>query len=154
GYFVPAPRSSWSDGQYLYMSGFSGTALKLDLDGGAQTFLPQVPFNVGPIAGAAGRLFVAATSGSQLGSLQLETGMFTPISLPADNLSISALWSDGAGVYVAQGAYLKAQVIRRVDLASGTVTTFAGKAPVGQFANGAGTEARFQNPKGIWGDGR
>jgi hypothetical protein len=153
GYFVPAPRSSWSDGQNLYMSGYSGTVLKLDLDSAAQTFLPAAPFTIGPIVGAAGRLFVAATSGPQLGSVQLDSGAFTPISLPADGLSISALWSDGVGLYVAQGPYLKAQVIRRIDLASGVVTTYAGIAPIPQFANGTGMAARFQTPQGIWGDG-
>ena len=94
GYFVPGPRSMWADGKSLYISGYSGTVKRVDLATGTQTPLPAVPFNVGPIVGKAGRLFVAGIAGAQLGSLSLDTGAFTPIPLPPDNLSISALWSD------------------------------------------------------------
>lgn len=147
GYFVPGPRDMWSDGQNLYLTGYSGTVKKLDIASGEQTFLPPVPFNIGPIAGAAGQLFVGAISGPQLGSIRLDTGEFAPIALPADNLYITALWSDGVSLYVAQG-----QVIRRIDLATGDVSTFAGLSQATGFANGAGTQARFWAPLGISGD--
>ena len=38
GYFVPGPRSMWSDGQNLYITGYSGTVKKLDIASGQQTF--------------------------------------------------------------------------------------------------------------------
>src|SRR5204863_1916427 len=97
--------------------------------------------------GAAGQLFVGAISGPQLGSIRLDTGEFAPIALPADNLYITALWSDGVSLYIAQG-----QVIRRIDLATGNVTAFAGVPQVVEFANGVGTQARFRAPFGIAGD--
>src|SRR5262249_12120772 len=123
GYFVPGPRSASSDGQSLFLTGYSGTGKKLDLTTGDQTFLSPAPFNIGPIAGSSDRLFVAATTKAQLGGVNLNTGEFTPIPLPDDNLLISALWSDGANLYMAQGTYLRGQVIRRIDLNTGVVTT-------------------------------
>jgi sugar lactone lactonase YvrE len=149
GYFVPGPRSMWGDGQSLYITGYSGTVKKLDIASGGQTFLPSVPFNIGPITSAAGLLFVGAISGPQLGSVRIDTGEFTPIALPADRLSITALWGDGVGLYVAEGS-----VIRRVDLATGNVTEFAGVPQVAEFANGIGPQARFSAPKGLWADGQ
>jgi len=53
-------------------------------------------------------------------------------------------WSDT----VAQG-----QVIRRIDLATEEVTTFAGVPQTPEFANGIGSQARFRAPFGISGDG-
>jgi len=162
GYFVPGPRSAWSDGDNLYLSGYSGAVKKLDLASSAETLLPAVPFTIGPIAGAAGQLFVASTTGSGLGRIRLDTGEFTPISLPEVNVNvrpISALWTDGANLFVAQGLYLRAQVIRRIELATGAVSTIAGVERVPEFVNvpdaadGIGQDARFRTLTDIWGDG-
>jgi len=128
------------------VSGYSGTVKKVDLSApGDPISLPSLPFNVGPIAGAAGRLFVASTTGSNLGILQLDSGEFTPIvTAPA---GIRALWSNGASLYVATG-----RVIQELDLATGTVTTIAGVNSSSGFADGVGPAARFDDPGVIWGD--
>ena len=56
---------------------------------------------------------------------------------------------DGETLFVADGS--TNHCIRRVDLATSTVTTFAGSAVQGQSGseNGIGTEARFYHPGGI-----
>jgi hypothetical protein len=165
GYFVPGPRSAWSDGSSLYLTGYSGTVKKLDLASGAQSQLPPVPFTIGPITGAPGELFVAARSGPGLGRIRIETGGFTPIALPDVDVnvsSISALWADSGNLYMAQGPYLHAQVVRRIDLRTGTVTTIAGVDHIPEFvsvsdaadaANGVGPAARFRTLTDIWSDG-
>ncbi|HYR85408.1 MAG TPA: hypothetical protein VE422_15080 [Terriglobia bacterium] len=152
GYLQPGPRSSWSDSQSLYLTGYSGTVKKVDLATAEQTFLPAVPFNIGPITGTTGRLFVAAKTGSQLGSISIDTGEFTPIALPADK--ITALWTDGSSLYVAVGdpQNRDGQAIRRVDLSTGAVFAFAGVVRTSESADGVGAAARLQNPEGIWGD--
>jgi len=154
GYFQPGPRSSWADNQSLYLTGYSGTVKKVDLSTAAQTFLPAVPFDIGAITGTGGRLFVAAKTGSQFGSISIETGAFTPIALTA--AKITALWADGSSLYVAVGDPQNSdgQAIRRMDLSTGAVFAFAGVMRTSEFADGIGAAARFQNPEGIWGDDR
>ena len=153
-YFVPGPRSAWSDTQSLYVSGYSGTLMKIDLASGTQSFLPAVPFFIGAISGLPDRVFVAAASGSQLGSVDRATGVFTAIAGLPSTLSISALWSDGAGLYVAVGSDLSGQAVERIDLATGNITLVAGYVPIREFTDGVGGAARFQNPEGVWGDGQ
>jgi len=152
GYLQPAPRSLWADSQSLYLTGYSGTVKKVDMATGVQTLLPAVPFDIGPITGTTGRLFVAAKIGSQLGSVSIDTGEFTPIALAADK--ITALWTDGSSLYVAVGHPQNSdgQAIRRVDLSTGAVFAFAGVVRTSESADGAGAAARLQNPEGIWGD--
>ena len=58
----------------------------------------------------------------------------------------AGLWNDGAGtLYVADEANY---AIRTVDLASGTVSTYAGGTREGS-SDGTGTQARFTGPQGI-----
>jgi len=62
----------------------------------------------------------------------------------------SRVWSDGTNLYVTD---LRNSVIRKVVIATGAVTTLAGKAGNSGNANGIGPAARFTRPAGIWGDG-
>jgi hypothetical protein len=64
--------------------------------------------------------------------------------------SPEALWGDGTFLYVADR-----RRIRRIRIADGDVTTFAGPVAdiVGQSTDGIGNQAIFQYIRGIWGDG-
>ncbi len=58
----------------------------------------------------------------------------------------AGLWNDGAGtLYVADEVNY---AIRTIDLATGTVSTYAGGTSVGS-SDGTGTQARFTGPQGI-----
>src|SRR5207253_10909147 len=61
-----------------------------------------------------------------------------------------ALWGDGANLYVCD---FWNNTIRRVEIATGRVSTFAGKANARGYADGRGSDARVNLPKAIWGDG-
>ncbi|MCK5235591.1 MAG: hypothetical protein KAR06_01285, partial [Deltaproteobacteria bacterium] len=58
--------------------------------------------------------------------------------------------TDGVSLYVSEPDN---HTIRKIDIASGTVTTLAGKAGVSGTINGTGTEARFDAPLGLTNDG-
>src|SRR5207249_9313985 len=58
------------------------------------------------------------------------------------------LWGDGAYLYVTDR-----QTIRKVNIATGDVTTLAGVDGLGGAADGLGSAARFSLPTGLWGDG-
>lgn len=69
-----------------------------------------------------------------------------------DSVGAAARFTYPRGVAIA-GGYLvvseSAHVIRRIDLATGAVTTLAGQAGVSGFADGIGTAARFAEPYGV-----
>lgn len=60
-----------------------------------------------------------------------------------------AVTTDGTFVYVADGAHL----IRRIEIATGVVTTIAGQAGICTYVDGTGTAATFCNPHGLTTDG-
>jgi hypothetical protein len=60
------------------------------------------------------------------------------------------IWGDGSNLYITDIANL---TIRKLNLASGAVTTIAGTVGVQGTTNGIGPAARFMGPTGIWGDG-
>ncbi len=59
------------------------------------------------------------------------------------------MWGDGTSLYVACLDF----TIRRINLATGAVSTFAGRAGTAGTADGIGTAARFGSMEGLWGDG-
>lgn len=69
------------------------------------------------------------------------TGVLATFKLP------SSITSDGVNLYVADSA-----LIRKIDIASGAVTTLAGSGVAG-YADGTGAAASFNNPQGITTDG-
>jgi len=61
----------------------------------------------------------------------------------------SYLTTDGTNVYVCDNN----KAIRKIVIATGEVTTFAGKADEAAYVDGTGTDARFYGPHGITNDG-
>jgi hypothetical protein len=112
----------------------------------------------------AGALFVADQSNHLIRKIVLPTAAVTTIagsaSVAASDDGIgpsahfdapAALALDGAGnLFVADKAM---NVIRKIALVSGTVTTLAGVAGGSGGADGAGTTARFNGPAGLACDG-
>src|SRR5205814_9763311 len=63
---------------------------------------------------------------------------------------IAGIWGDGVNLFVADSGN---DVVRKVSLDNGAVTTLAGLASFDANANGLGQQARFDNPTDIAGDG-
>ncbi|HYR86081.1 MAG TPA: hypothetical protein VE422_18485, partial [Terriglobia bacterium] len=64
--------------------------------------------------------------------------------------SPTGLWSSNGILYICDSSNL---VIRKLDLASGNVSTIAGAFGRAGTADGPGTDARFRLPTSLWGDG-
>ncbi len=62
--------------------------------------------------------------------------------------TMAGIWGDGHSLFVTDG-----MTIRQMDVASGQVRTLAGSPNSVGSGDGVGTAARFDNPRGIWGDG-
>jgi hypothetical protein len=119
-----APAGVWGDGTNLYIA-----------DGGNHTIRRIVlsTGEVSTIAGAAG-----------------PPGAVDAVGAEARFNIVEGLWGDGTYLYVCD---LGNRTIRRVEIASGTVTTFAGAAGVQGLVDGPGATARFLAPGAMWGDG-
>ena len=61
----------------------------------------------------------------------------------------AGIWGDGANLYVCD---MWNNTIRRVEPATGRVSTFAGRPNARGYFDGAGTDARVNLPIGMWGD--
>ena len=118
------PSGIYCDGTNLFVTEyFNHTIRKVEIATGAVTTL----------AGLAG------TSGSADG-----TGSSARFYSPG------GVTSDGTNLYVTDGAN---HTIRQVVIATGIVTTLAGSAGLSGSADGTGSVARFNGPKGITRDG-
>jgi hypothetical protein len=62
----------------------------------------------------------------------------------------SGVWADSTNVYVADGGN---RTIRKIAIASGAVTTLAGKVQQYGVVDGDRESARFGGPSGLWSDG-
>lgn len=62
----------------------------------------------------------------------------------------SGVWADSTNVYVADGGN---RTIRKIAIASGAVTTLAGKVQQYSVVDGDRESARFGGPSGLWSDG-
>ena len=112
-------------------------------------------------------LFLYLTDDSTIRKMNIATGEVTTIAgVPGAPGNVdgvgsaarfskpSGIWGDGTSLYVTDAS---AGTIRKIAMDTGLVTTLAGspsQTPV-QYENidGIGAAARFQSPRGIWGDG-
>jgi len=118
----------------------------------------------GVASDGAGNLYVADTTNHIIRKIAVATGVVTTIAgMPnqtgsADGSGMAARFnrplgvaSDGAGnLYVADSSN---HAIRKVVVATGDVTTFAGAAGQPGYADGTGTAASFVTPSGVAADG-
>ena len=118
-----APRAIWGDGTYLYVA-----------DGGA----------IRIVTIATGEVRTLTGSPSMAGYLD-------GAAADARFSFISGVWGDGGeNLFVADSGN---NIIRKVSLQTGFVTTIAGLSSTSGYKNGLGQAARFDNPTGIGGDG-
>ena len=124
----------------------------------------QFYFPSGVASDGAGNLYVADSANNTIRKIVAATGAVTTlagsvgVTGSADGTGTAALFlspqglaSDGAGnLYVADSAN---STIRKVVIAGGVVTTFAGSATVTGSADGTGTAARFDHPLSVASDG-
>jgi hypothetical protein len=60
----------------------------------------------------------------------------------------NGMWGDGQSLYVSDN-----YTIRKVDIATGLVSSIAGMPYIKNYADGVGSEARLNGPGPVWGDG-
>jgi hypothetical protein len=94
------------------------------------------------------KIVISSASVSTLAGTANITGSVDGIGISAKFLLPTSLWGDGTNLYVTD-----ADSIRKIDLATGAVTTLAGSGNRRGSNDGVGTGARFFLPFGIWGDG-
>jgi YVTN family beta-propeller protein len=174
-----APHGIWSDGTNLYVVDYNNNAIrKVVIATGSVTTLAGSgsPSGFGStdgigsaalftlpsgIWGDGTNLFVADTSNCTIRKVAIATASVTTLAGTAGSCGSvngtgaaaqfkfpQSLWGDGTNLYVSEAA-----AIRQVVIATGAVTTVAGLAGSGGFADGVGTNARFFQNSGIWGDG-
>ena len=121
------PQGITTDGTYLYVCDTGNNAIR------------QVDMTTG---------IISTLAGSPIGALGTADGVGTAARFNAP----CALVYAGGALYVADSSN---NAIRRIDIATKTVTTFAGSAGLltAGFQDGTGTSARFEIPKGITTDG-
>jgi hypothetical protein len=175
------PGFAWGDGNYLYVTDSSSHVIRRVSLGNGQvsTFagspdpLSSVGISVDGV-GAAARfntpwgiwgdgiyLYVGDRVASIIRRITIATAEVTTVSgVPGDNRVVDGtadvarirfpggLWGDGTYLY-----FTDDMSVRRLDIATGAITTIAGTP--GQYGgtDGVGAAARFGNPFALWGDG-
>ena len=175
--FNPAV-SAWGDGTNLYVadngshtirkiviatgvvttvSGSAGTAGSADGTGSSALF--HFPYG---IWGDGTNLYVADKGNNTIRKIVLATGSVTTLAGSAGSAGSvdgsaalfnapTGIWGDGAGnLYVTDAGN---NTIRRVSASGLSVSTVAGSAGASGIADGTGSAALFNRPRGIWGDG-
>ena len=158
--FVDGPREAarflrpdgvWGDGRHLYVADTGNDAIRrIDLASGAVTTLAGAGSGLRSPAGlwgVSGVLYVSDSGNGAIRSIDLQTGSVA--TLAAGLASPAGLWGDSAALYVADSVD---HTIRAVDYATGTVATLAGRSDRAGSEDGTGGAARFNAPRGVWGD--
>ena len=145
------PDGIWGDGVNLYVADTGNNAVRrIDLASGAVTTLAGAGSGLlSPTGlwGVAEVLYVSDSGNGAIRSIDLRTGSMA--TLAAGLSSPAGLWGDSAALYVADSAD---HTIRTVDYATGTVTTLAGRSETAGSENDTGGAARFNAPRGVWGN--
>ena len=145
------PDGIWGDGVNLYVADKGNNAVRrIDLASGAVTTLVGAGSGLlSPTGlwGVADVLYVSDSGNGAIRSIDLRTGSMA--TLAAGLSSPAGLWGDSAALYVADSAD---HTIRTVDYATGTVTTLAGRSESAGSENDTGGAARFNAPRGVWGN--
>jgi hypothetical protein len=127
-----SPQNLWGDGNYLFVSDSGGIRRVRISDGQVRT-IAGIP--VFPAPNPQSFLVPASVDG---------VGATARFNQPR------GIWGDGQNLYVADRLSV---VIRKIDIATATVTTIAGTINMPGIADGSGNQAQFQRPTGLWGDG-
>jgi hypothetical protein len=170
-----APSGITTDGSNLYVADtYNGTIRKIVISTGQVTTLagtansfgfadgtgPAVRFKfVSGITYDGANLYVVDSGSNIIRRVVIESGEVTTIAGAAglsgstNGIGTSALFSfpqsivsDGTSLYVADSANL---VIRKINIATNTVSTLAGAATISGSIDGTGVAARFLSPNGI-----
>ncbi len=168
------PTGLWGDGANLYMTDTVNRAIRrVELSTGTvTTIVPNTTF-AGPTGiwgDGKGNLYVAdhyfSSSTRSIRKIVLSTDEVTTVGdlgsisgTDAFGATISGsripafpigLWGDGANLWIADSGR---STIRRMTLATGEISNFAGSDEAPGFRDGEGNVARFRFPGGIWGSG-
>lgn len=172
------PTDVWSDGTNMYVSDTGNhTIRKIVIATGVVTTLAGQPGTAGSsdgtgsaaqfssperIWGDGSNLFVVDRANHTIRKIVIATGAVTTLAgAPgltgfADGIGSAArfntpkgIWSDGANLYVTDAGN---HTIRKIQITTGAVTTFAGSPGLMGSSDGIGSAARFNDPRGIWGD--
>ena len=127
----------------LVLSGATGARNVTVTTGSGTSNSKSFTINTSPVT-SAGTLAVSRLVGADNGGLTDGTGTGARFNEP------TRVWSDGTNLYISD---LLNNVIRKLVISSGAVTTLAGKPGTSGTVDGTGTAARFDRPAGIWGDG-
>lgn len=172
------PAGITTDGSYLYVVEIENSTIRqIELATGIVTTLAGSPYQAcwgdhppgtpatfcGPtgITMVGTNLYVTDTGDSVIRKVDANTGFITTFAGQvasygsADGSSTEARFtfprgivSDGINLFVADNG-----TIRKIEIATGNVTTLAGSAGLTGASDGTGTQARFNGPSGITTDG-
>jgi sugar lactone lactonase YvrE len=143
------------------LAGTAGTSGATDGTGAAALF--NSPSGIA-LSGDGADLYLADTANHTIRKVETATGVVTTLAGTAgtsgavDGTGTAALFNFPAGIALSNDgtsldlADTANHTIRRLELATGTVTTLAGTAGTSGSGNGTGTAAQFFSPKGIAAD--
>jgi sugar lactone lactonase YvrE len=162
-FFEPTGITTDGAGNLYVADRFNQEIRKIVIASALVTTVGKANEPTGIVHGGAGELFVSNQFGMTIQKLVLATGEVSTLAGMPENFgnsdgpkddvrfsSLGSIASDGRGnLFIADGG-----VLRKLVVASGTVTTFAGSADgAGYSADGLGTAARFGNLRGLAADG-
>lgn len=174
------PMGITTDGSYLYVTEYGNSTIrKIETTTGVVTTLAGSPYNAcssdfplgspasfcGPtgITTVGKNLYVSDTGGSIIRKVDIVTGVITTFAgkmanygfVDGSNLESRfsfprGITTNGKDIFVADTGNCS---IRKIEIATGNVTTLAGRAGLSGTTDGVGTSARFYYPHGISTDG-
>jgi len=158
------PHGITTDGTSLFVSDNFNNAIRvIDLDTLNVTTLVTSGINGTGIVTDGTYLYVADWTQCTIKQVEIATGTVTLIAGLANNAGFSdgigttarfnipqGVTTDGTNLYVADTGN---EVIRKIVIATGEVTTIAGSSGLTGATDGVGSDARFSNPFGLTSDG-